>query len=73
MIDASDLVFDGKGQAPERPSETRLVTLKAVEAEMIEKALREEGGRVGDAAARLGMPRSTLYTKIKLLRIKVAR
>jgi transcriptional regulator of acetoin/glycerol metabolism len=40
---------------------------------MIAQALREEGGRVSDAAARLGMPRSTLYSKIRMLGIKVAR
>jgi transcriptional regulator with PAS, ATPase and Fis domain len=42
------------------------------EKEMIEAALRESGGRVSGlsgAAAKLGMPGSTLYSKIALLRI----
>jgi transcriptional regulator of acetoin/glycerol metabolism len=33
--------------------------------------LREEKGRVAQAAARLGIPRSTLYQKIKALRIEI--
>jgi DNA-binding NtrC family response regulator len=47
-------------------------TLAAQEKEMIEAALRESGGRVfgpAGAAARLGMPRSTLESKIRSLKI----
>jgi formate hydrogenlyase transcriptional activator len=46
--------------------------LASEEKEMIEAALRESGGRVSGlsgAAAKLGMPGSTLYSKIALLRI----
>jgi len=46
--------------------------LAAQEKEMIEAALRECGGRVfgpSGAAARLGMPRSTLESKIRSLKI----
>jgi DNA-binding NtrC family response regulator len=46
--------------------------LAAQEKEMIEAALRESEGRVfgpSGAAARLGMPRSTLESKIRSLRI----
>lgn len=42
------------------------------EREMIERALSESGGRVGGvkgAAARLGLPRQTLESRIKILRI----
>jgi PAS domain S-box-containing protein len=47
-------------------------TLAAQEKEIIEAALRESGGRVfgpAGAAARLGMPRSTLESKIRSLKI----
>ena len=40
-------------------------TLAELEREHIERALRAEGGRVEAAARRLGMPRSTLYLRIK--------
>jgi PAS domain S-box-containing protein len=46
--------------------------LAAQEKEMIEAALRESGGRVfgpSGAAAKLGMPRSTLESKIRSLKI----
>jgi len=46
--------------------------LATQEKELIEAALRESGGRVygpSGAAAKLGMPRSTLETKIRSLRI----
>jgi formate hydrogenlyase transcriptional activator len=46
--------------------------LVAQEKEMIEAALRASGGRVsgpGGAAARLGMPGSTLESKIRILKI----
>ena len=50
--------------------------LVAQEKEMIEAALRESGGRVSGpagAAARLGMPGSTLESKIRSLKIKKNR
>src|SRR5712692_361816 len=50
--------------------------LAAQEKEMIEAALTECGGRVfgpSGAAAKLGMPRSTLESKIRLLRINKKR
>jgi PAS domain S-box-containing protein len=50
--------------------------LAAHEKEMIEAALRESGGRVFGplgAAARLGMPRSTLESKIRSLKINKKR
>lgn len=42
-------------------------TLAEVERQHIEKTLREEGGRVEQAARRLGVPRSSLYQKLKKL------
>ena len=50
--------------------------LVAQEKEMIEAAWRESGGRVSGpagAAARLGMPASTLDSKIKSLKISKNR
>jgi DNA-binding NtrC family response regulator len=76
VIDAHDLVFAVESYGPEATTGTRrtsVTSLRVVEAEMIEQALRDAGGRVSDAAGRLGMPRSTLYNKIKLLGIKVAK
>jgi transcriptional regulator of acetoin/glycerol metabolism len=42
-------------------------TLEEVERRHIERTLREEGGRVEPAARRLGVPRSSLYQKLKKL------
>ncbi len=50
--------------------------LAAQEKELIEAALRECGGRVygpSGAAAKLGMPRSTLETKIRSLKVNKHR
>ncbi len=41
------------------------LTLAEVEQRHIERVLREEGGRVEPAARRLGVPRSSLYEKIR--------
>ncbi|HEV7506546.1 MAG TPA: sigma-54 dependent transcriptional regulator [Thermoanaerobaculia bacterium] len=48
-------------------------TLVELEKQQIEKVLREERGRVVAAAQRLGIPRSTLYQKIKELRVDLSR
>jgi DNA-binding NtrC family response regulator len=48
-------------------------TLAELERQRIERALREERGRVVEAARRLGIPRSTLYQKIKELRVDLSR
>ena len=49
------------------------LTLREVERRHIETVLREVGGKVADAATRLGVPRSTLYQKIKTLGIDVSK
>ena len=59
-----------------RPGLDLAEKLAAEEKEMIEAALKESGGRVygpSGAAAKLGMPRSTLETKIRSLRINKNR
>jgi DNA-binding NtrC family response regulator len=48
-------------------------TLIEVEREHIERVLRAEGGRVEAAAKRLGIPRSSLYQKIKRFGIEVGK
>jgi DNA-binding NtrC family response regulator len=48
-------------------------TLIEIEKQQIERVLREERGRVVQAARRLGIPRSTLYQKLKELRVDLAR
>jgi len=48
-------------------------TLLDVEKQHIERVLRAEGGRVEAAAKRLGIPRSSLYQKIKAFGIAVEK
>jgi DNA-binding NtrC family response regulator len=57
----------------EPPAEGGGQTLAALEKQQIERMLREERGRVVQAAQRLGIPRSTLYQKIKELRVDLSR
>jgi DNA-binding NtrC family response regulator len=60
-----DLHFDMR-VAPLPPSGAgRTKTLEQVERDHIKEVLNLEGGRVGAAAQRLGIPRSSLYHKIK--------
>jgi DNA-binding NtrC family response regulator len=49
------------------------VTLKAAEIQEIERALQLEGGRVERAAQRLGVPRSSLYQKIRKYGIAIPK
>ena len=54
-------------------SEAFTITLQSYEREMIEKALADSNGKVAGpngAAAKLGIPRTTLDAKIKQLNIK---
>ncbi|HYO15559.1 MAG TPA: sigma-54 dependent transcriptional regulator [Thermoanaerobaculia bacterium] len=57
----------------EAPSADAGQTLADVERQQIEKALAEERGRVVNAARRLGIPRSTLYQKIREHRVNLSR
>lgn len=65
VLDRTDLIF-GRGGGPES---TSCLTLEEVERRHIENALREENGHVGRTARRLGVPRSSLYERIKKLGI----
>ncbi|HEX3185210.1 MAG TPA: sigma-54 dependent transcriptional regulator [Pyrinomonadaceae bacterium] len=63
-ITLQDLHFDGHTQVGTPFLDTRL-TLIELEKQHIERVLNEERGRVEKAAKRLGIPRSSLYQKIK--------
>ncbi|HTG94890.1 MAG TPA: sigma-54 dependent transcriptional regulator [Pyrinomonadaceae bacterium] len=64
QIGLKDLHFDGHANVGAPFLDTRL-TLMELEKQHIERVLQEEKGRVEKAAKRLGIPRSSLYQKIK--------
>jgi DNA-binding NtrC family response regulator len=79
VLEPGDLCFDGPSgtvlsapQLPGRDGESSL-TLEQLERVHIERVLRELGGRVAEASQRLGIPRSTLYQKIKKFGLNVPR
>ena len=77
-LQPADLHFDAAASgaspaAPRTPAFDGNLTLAEVERRHIETVLREVGGKVADAATRLGVPRSTLYQKIKTLGIEVSK
>ncbi|HUL60526.1 MAG TPA: sigma-54 dependent transcriptional regulator [Anaeromyxobacteraceae bacterium] len=63
VLGPDDLLFD-RGPRPAAAEESKL-TLGELERVHIERVLRDVGGRVAAAAERLGIPRSTLYLKLK--------
>ncbi|MBA3555264.1 MAG: sigma-54-dependent Fis family transcriptional regulator, partial [Gemmatimonadales bacterium] len=63
-IEPGDLRFDD-GLAEPQDARTSSLTLLEVERRHIEVVLREENGHVERAARRLGIPRSSLYHKIR--------
>ncbi|MCP5319642.1 MAG: sigma-54-dependent Fis family transcriptional regulator [Pseudomonadales bacterium] len=69
-ITPRDLHFGSVAGPTPAVSDTSL-TLVELERQYIESVLREEGGRVAQAALRLDVPRSTLYQKIKTYGIQV--
>jgi DNA-binding NtrC family response regulator len=80
VLEASDLRFESAGALhPKSESATVAevdggqLTLEGLERIHIERVLRETGGRVTEAAQRLGIPRSTLYQKIKRYGIALPR
>jgi DNA-binding NtrC family response regulator len=64
-LGAADLRFEGVGLAA--PTDESDWTLAGVERRHIERVLQLERGRVTRAAERLGVPRSTLYEKLRQL------
>ena len=76
VLEPGDLRFEGPGAAPlpvETPGAEMHLTLEELEKVHIERVLREMGGRVAEASQRLGIPRSTLYQKIKKFSISLPR
>jgi DNA-binding NtrC family response regulator len=71
-ISLKDLHFDGHSSVGAPFLDSRL-TLLELEKQHIERVLQEEQGRVEKAAKRLGIPRSSLYQKIKKHRIQMSR
>jgi DNA-binding NtrC family response regulator len=64
----SDLRFEGSDwiESPRQSNDTK--TLDQVEREYIEQVLMSENGKVEAAAKKLGIPRSSLYQKLKQYR-----
>ena len=78
VLEPGDLRFEGPGTAPppataEAPAAEVHLTLEELEKRHIERVLREMGGRVAEASQRLGIPRSTLYQKLKKFSIGLPR
>jgi DNA-binding NtrC family response regulator len=71
-ITINDLHFDGHTQVGSPFLDSRL-TLLELEKQHIERVLLEEHGRVERAAKRLGIPRSSLYQKIKKHQISMSK
>jgi DNA-binding NtrC family response regulator len=71
-IKALDLRFDIEqpSSAASMPSD---MTLDQLEKWYVERVLREENGHVDSAARKLGIPRSTLYQKLKKWDLSVSR
>jgi transcriptional regulator of acetoin/glycerol metabolism len=64
-IGLKDLNFDGHANVGSSSSYDSGLTLLQMEKQHIQRVLQEEHGRVEKAARRLGIPRSSLYQKIK--------
>jgi DNA-binding NtrC family response regulator len=78
VLEPADLRFEGPGASPPPLAAESLagdshLTLEELEKHHIERVLREMGGRVAEASQRLGIPRSTLYQKLKKFSIGVPR
>lgn len=72
VLTRKDLLFDAPG-TPTADSYDTSLTLEELERRHIGRVLLEENGRVEAAAVRLGIPRSSLYQKIKRYGIPVSR
>jgi DNA-binding NtrC family response regulator len=81
VLEASDLRFENAGGHPTPGAPVAAataapganLTLEELERAHIERVLAELGGRVTEASQRLGIPRSTLYQKIKRFGLAVPR
>jgi DNA-binding NtrC family response regulator len=68
LLTAKDLHFDVHANA-DRLDDGAITTLEEVEKAYITRVLGILGGQVPEVAKRLGIPRSSLYNKIKQYRI----
>jgi DNA-binding NtrC family response regulator len=75
QLEPEDLRFGGPGLPEETatPATDSALTLEQLERAHITRVLAALGGRVAEASQRLGIPRSTLYQKIKKFDIRVPR
>jgi DNA-binding NtrC family response regulator len=73
VLEARDLRFDPSPVGPAAAPAPGGGTLEEMEARQIRLVLEEERGHVAQAAERLGIPRSTLYVKLKTLDIDPAQ
>jgi len=71
-IRLKDLHFDGHARSSSSQLNPNL-TLIEIEKQHIERVLQEEAGRVEKTAKRLGIPRSSLYQKIKKYHINPSK
>jgi DNA-binding NtrC family response regulator len=74
VLEAGDLRLEGPALAPaEGPAPGATLTLDELERQHIARVVESLGGRVAEASHRLGIPRSTLYQKIKKYGIPLPR
>jgi DNA-binding NtrC family response regulator len=70
LLRPQDLHFE-PGASPVPQSETNPdLTLDELERQHIERVIAQEGGHIERAAGRLGIPRSSLYDKVKRFRLR---
>jgi DNA-binding NtrC family response regulator len=72
-ITGRDLRFDVDDSPAGGAAVPADMTLEQVERWYVERILREENGHVDSAARKLGIPRSTLYQKLKKWELSVSR
>ncbi|MCG6921608.1 MAG: sigma-54-dependent Fis family transcriptional regulator, partial [Acidobacteria bacterium] len=74
VIEVDDLRFEGPEAEPaEGAAPGSSLTLEELERQHIARVLEGLGGRVAEASQRLGIPRSTLYQKIKKYGLSLPR
>ncbi len=69
VIEAKDLGLAQRPHSVTQSAPAPGLTLAELERQYIAKVLQEEEGKVAQAAMRLGIPRSTLYQKLKIYSI----
>lgn len=68
-----DIPFNPLPEAASHTPQPGDLTLEEMEKRFVEQVLREEGGRVESAARRLGIPRSSLYNKLKRWNVPLSK